>query len=615
MKYLHFSIIFVFVLNVFCQQSGHASTFLHSIQPFASNSSLHLPVGRGRSTLFQWPNDQILPDQTAEIFLLAEGLMELGRMAQSNREVGHSVRELGHLLISGFYDDPNNYTSYGPIRTPYMNTALAITELELDNLLLTIFTNNVQSFLSDIRTILQNAQPASLPPMTDVSDGHLRPYFDHLRGNFLVPVRDEILQNPYLSDHTVLIIEDSFGTYMEAIDQLQVELENALTRHNADGQPNTYSHILTGVESAYHQFFDRFSWSENANIQQLKASATEQVQTGNERLNTLSIRTHNHLAPLGESITDIYRGAFYMQVLLKQHVADHYRRKADQEAWWGNFTKEDWFGVKDFARKGTFSLLSSGFQLGVHTNRWLQNQVAQPLFDMAQEFHNRPYSTLLLEHADTLNASLPQIALIISTHLIHNLEALLEPSYAYDSLHNILGSEVQNRFFTDQSHLPGIELSNIGMVRDGYRIAFSRVSDYNTLTNGETLGTAMSVLTERLNGLTTFEDREGQKDDLLFSLLNKSLSLLGMRTLEKSEDVYVETHPVSFFRPFYREQNQGREDHLRAWSYLQNRGFWQQQATDLECLGDEERDSEQAVQQGYFAIPDRLVLGEQAFFH
>ena len=174
------------------------------------------------------------------------------------------------------------------------------------------------------------------------------------------------------------------------------------------------------------------------------------------------------------------------------------------------------------------------------------------LRNVAYNAENIIHSFILIEHGNKLNEYLPQIPGLVAPLLGGALEEQTHPDNVYNAVHNVATETAQELIFGNKETLPGIELSDIAMIKEGQQIRFSQGS---LMTSGTTLGTAMSALMERLKGLETFEDisEDENKDyQLLFSLLNKSITMIGAKRFIPIEGIYRIDYPVTFFRPIWR---------------------------------------------------------------
>ena len=210
--------------------------------------------------------------------------------------------------------------------------------------------------------------------------------------------------------------------------------------------------------------------------------------------------------------------------------------------------------------------------------------------------------TILEELANGINNILPSVPTMIKNIIISEIEGNIDPDNIYNVVFNEARGQARYKIFKNKATLPGVEFSNVKMVRESNDvISFSIDEDSSLITDGLTLGTAMSAVAERLKQIEIFEAElynESKNYQPLFSLFNKSLIMVGHHQLVNKNDdrkTYGEVVPTSFFRPFYFTGNQTREDSVNPYNYY----------------GDED---DGKTQPGYFAIPERLVLEEGKAF-
>ena len=92
------------ILSLSCQKSALEKS-VNPIDAIGSDPvTFNIPEGINISVDI---SSDGLPDHTADIFLLAEGLIELGRL--SDRDF---FTRLGHGVMWNFYEEERNYTSY-----------------------------------------------------------------------------------------------------------------------------------------------------------------------------------------------------------------------------------------------------------------------------------------------------------------------------------------------------------------------------------------------------------------------------------------------------------------------------------------------------------------------
>ena len=198
--------------------------------------------------------------------------------------------------------------------------------------------------------------------------------------------------------------------------------------------------------------------------------------------------------------------------------------------------------------------------------------------------------------ANGINNYLPQVPIMIQNTIISEIEKKIDLDNIYNTIYSEARGQAKQKIFKDRATLPGVELSNVKMERGvNDRILFTVDESSTLVTNGLTLGTAMSALAERLQQVEIYEKNtydDSKNYQLLFSLFNKSLSMVGhyqFLNVNGDEKTYEETIPTSFFRPLHITANQTKEDSVNPYNYY----------------GDEDDGKTQA---GYFAIPERLVL-------
>ena len=621
------------------------------------------------STSFLLENyDDRLPHNTSEIFLFAEGLMELGRISRAtdfdNVEQPNFLTALGHKVITSFYDESDNYMSYGPRRTPYIQAALFITEMQQDELLLTKFKEQTEPRITDIQNVVSQMPLNPLRPleenrvhalshlqflnempfpilMGNIEDYSLSYYFDEIRDRFLRNIHDEIREQiPDISETLVesvrATIEEEYidllygleNDLQRALDEVRVRLRNS-PLFQIDQQvgpsvipPSSIDEILTPLETVYNDFLDAFlTGYQNQVLQDFKNVVEREIANGYIALNSdLAKNTARFL------IIDFPRLKNQLDTASNEELIEELTRitrEYGMEAQLINWARR--YGITDAFTRVELELSLPRTWFPAFRSQVISSFVPDPeqilsyiidyirphLRNVAVYVDDLIYTIILMRHADALNSFLPQIPEMVGNVLAATLEERIQPVNVYDAVHDIAEEKAQEIAFQGRDWLPGIELSNVAMKNDGSIIFFEREGDA-LITNGTTLGTAMSVLTERFKGINTFEDNfedENKTNQLLFSLFNKSVRLIGIDTFVKSDqDFYIHHAPTTFFRPIWREQHQTQQDNLIINDYNNTEGEDSEVDLAPEYCPLEESMDEQSTQDGYFAIPDRLVL-------
>lgn len=559
---------------------------------------------------FPFYGENILPQNTAEIFLWAEGLVALGDQSD------HAFfTDLGHHIIDQFYETPDNYTSYRPLRTPYIQSALAITELERDHFLLNKMADQIAPVIPLIEEKVSAFDLQSCNPLSDDyvvilfqnHDYNLDCYFNKIKDEFLRNIHDEISQIPNISDALVSSVRDTIeNEYIPLLDNFQFDVENALLQvrqrymqspliqTDLEFDPQVVNQILTPLAIAYNNFLDEFLQNTDAQeLKDFKDFVNGEIQRGHERLVTAKSKIVSGISakmPLAQVFLDVISHLSDVNAAVSgafNKAAQHY---GQDESNWDDFF---WSGVS----------WASG-----HLERFYRNSSSGASFlsDIASKANDLIYRIVLIEHANGLNTFLPQIPKMVASVLVPVLEEKMDPINVYDSIHDVAEEKAIELAFHEKPSLPGIEFSNVAIKAENQGLAFFRNKD-DLITNGVTLGTAMSAVMERLKGLERSMREEGlseneinknkkQSYQLLFSLFNKSIRLIGFKTFIKSEQGdYIYFQPQAFFRPIWREQYQDKTDNLRVDDYFGD--YYAQDSS-----------GNWTTQQGYFAIPDYIVL-------
>ena len=183
--------------------------------------------------------------------------MDLGRLSQVDFPLQESMSshsrfltELGHKMLSKFYDTPGNYTSYGPEYTPYIQAALYITEVEEDQFLFHNLVDQMAPLINSSEDVIANMPIEQCHFLTDevpaILHGEIEKYnldchFDRIR-DFLQNIDNEIQDRiPGASESLInsirSVTEGEYingeyieGEYMVLLDHFQSNVNLALNR-------------------------------------------------------------------------------------------------------------------------------------------------------------------------------------------------------------------------------------------------------------------------------------------------------------------------------------------------------------------------------------------------
>ena len=538
------------ILHLSCQQSPLEKEIEHIEVPINPITISMPSLEKEQGHLFG-PSDidsNILLDKTADIFLFSEGLMELGVL--SNEKY---FTELGHKVILSFYNHSDNYTSYTVDRTPYVKVALGIKDITSND-------DDYQSHSHDHNKKLGEKTIAT---------------------QFVEPFESAIvyLQHKFDNNEGLQISEGM--TINEILEQILNFLDQISESINSDS-------IYTETEINKEEEYKRENNAKTIANDVIKEFKKEIINVLQEQI--IAIISNNNLDNLDrlEKLKEIFE-LLDIEELSKQI--------SDTETFLKIFLEQDWDN---------------------YFNQWLESSIpADPLFilksltsaikskisfninTLMDDYLNNP--SLIQEGIQkALYEFLSKEPMRIENIIISYLENRIDEKNIYDSIHEEAKNQAKDMIFKDKETLPGIEFSNIQIMKEDNNIVFS-TPDHSRITDGVTLGTAMSVLAERLNQFETFEkdlyDRYNNHQ-LLFSLFNKSLSIVGHYTKDVKYDsegrpFYGEVLPLSFFRPLIAT-NQGRDENINIYNYYDQ--------------------NDRNTQRGYFAIPDKIILEkDQAF--
>lgn len=575
--------------------------------------TLELPISYQQVSFFQWPEDGILSNNTSEIFLLAEGLIELGLMSPPNSLSYRILTETGHHLISRFYDKPHHYTNYSSLRTPYMQVALGFTELDNDLLLFHQIRDQVIQALPQVRATLSQIQLPRLIIVPDASFYELDPYFDHIRTGFLRPAYNALSQNSSLPSLLISNIQGLLDASSYILDQLQHDLETAFHQQDTSWTNNEdiLESLLQRVEGAYHTFFDRLAYhlTSTESLTQAKILISNHLQARYEQRQSL-VESIVGL-PFGTPFLSLMeRGA---RVISRKSMKGAERFSATRDHFISEALQTEWSFEKLYQAGRAMQLI-----YGVH-DLYQISRLANFIADATDS--DVLATQIFLEQAQAINAFLPQIPRVVTDVLIAHLSDYNDANHLYDNLHSFASDQIQDLVFKEKPRLPGIEFSNARLVQSyGQQVRFTSAQDYDemTMTNGITFGTAISALMARLRSERHLESTSFDEDtsnQLLFSLMNKSLRMMGYKTLVKSDQgVYTPRYPRSFLWSIPRETG----DTLLDNSIMSNEFLFGQNGLsvdDTEHLSlpcSSTSDEGQALS-AYLAIPDQVFLNPGPF--
>lgn len=545
--------ICLFVLSLSCQQSPLEEGIEYT-ETSISPVTINMPsLEQGQGHLFKWSDTDsvILLDKTADIFLFSEGLMELGTLSDERY-----FTELGHKVISSFYSHSGNYTSYTPERTHYVKIALGIKDV-----------------------IIPEGHPR------EHEHDHNVPLEDAIAVQYAEPVRDAITYLQYKFDNSVGLELMNTDSTSDAIINRVLDFLNMISDSISLDILRPSIEIEDGAGNVLQINTDAIELADNAINEVTEAINTLRVRfmaiIGNDELTVI-----DRLESLKEIFEPLGIGGISEEIDRKKIFLEEAQRldiNANVNQW---ILQEIFDSTRSPLRQSLYSSLSL-----------LVSKI--DLNQLGDDFLNDP--SLVEEGiAQALNDLLSERPDIIRDVVISSLESTISAENIYDSIHREATTQAEEMIFKGKERLPGIEFSHVQMVRDETGIVFSLDSDTgdSRVTNGVTLGTAMSVLAERLKQLETFEEDlydEYNNHQLLFSLFNKSLSMVGHYIKDGPEGtIYEEVIPTSFFRPLVRQADQGRDASINIYNY-----------NDL---------GNPKTQKGYFAIPDKIVLKENQAF-
>ena len=560
------------VLNLSCQKS----VIEKSVNPIDAIDSIpitfNIPEGVHISAD---TSSDVLLDHTADIFLFAEGLIELGRL--SDKEF---FTELGHRVMFKFYEDENNYTSYSFCDgssnyneacdenefynndIPYLGVAVGIKDIVKYNLNYLEEEHKLPSYGShdhpdcDPKKHGESCDPTKHTIAETISglySSSMNEIKDYIEGSQLFESRnlesiDTSLAgvNPGSDPNPTLILERCF----EAVKGFLEEIIISISEDDSDISQEVRDGAVNAIQAAEVKIITLQAHLDVA----IENKSSEEIVNafelffGIESINDITCpedtsSTEIGIDPLCES-RDLVIGLQELNNLSGT---------------------ADWFGWQSWLEVIGGGDILEGLVNGV-------------------------------------NNILPKVPSMIKDMVISEIEKTIDPDNIYNTIYSEARRLAQQKIFKDRVTLPGVELSNVKMERSvGDIISFSVDEDSQITTDGLTLGTAMSALMERLKQMETYEKSTydvSRNYQLLFSLFNKSLSIVGhYQFINRSGDgkTYEEVIPISFFRPFRIAVNQTKEDSVNPYNYY----------------GDEDDGKTQA---GYFAIPERLILeSERAF--
>ena len=553
-------IILLSILNLSCQRSVLEKPVnpINTIE--FSSLTFNMPPLEGINMSTDTSSD-ILFDHTADIFLFSEGLIELGRL--SDREF---FTELGHRVISRFYANSNNYTSYSFCD----NSSNYDDESPCDE---------NESYNNDIPYIgvAFGVKDVAKHDPNFLKEEHELPSYDehsHLDCDPKKHGLEECDPNEYLTSSTIAgLYSSTMRGVRDYIENSQIfgsleSIDSALARVNSDPEL-----LLTKCFEATGGFLEETISS----ILEDTSDIPLEVKSG----------AINAMRAVEEKIADLQSN---LDVAIEQESSQGIVN-----------TFELFFGIKDIN-----SILCSEDTASVDAHPLCEsmdlviNLQTLDNLNMVQNFIGWFRGTILEELANGINGILPSIPAMIKNIIISEIERDIDPDNVYNVVFNEARGQAGYKIFKDKATLPGVEFSNVKMMRETDDIiSFSVDEDSPLITNGSTLGTAMSALAERLKQMETFEAslyNESKNYQPLFSLFNKSLSMVGhyqLQLVNTNGDgiTYREVVPTSFFRPLRFTARQTREESVNPYNYY----------------GDE---NDGKTQPGYFAIPERLILEE-----
>ena len=518
-------------------------------------------------------SSNVLLDHTADIFLFAEGLIELGHLSDEE-----FFTELGHGVMLKFYENKKNYTSYSfcdnsshqedqfPCREdevynndiPYIGVALGVKDVAKHDSTYLHEEHNRSSYGEHHHADCDpNKHGEECDPNQHLTSETIAGlYFSSMKG-----VRDYIAN--------VLLFERT----LESIDP-------SLAKVGTDSDPDPLL-ILEKCFEVVQEFFE-----------EIMSSIEDDTEVSVEIRDGVS----SAIKEAREKIIVDFQG--------------NLNRAIEQENKEGIINVfEDFFGIEDIDAISCPEDTSST-DINIHPlceSKELVEEL-QRLGELGSwslgvtTWLGWSYGGILEKLANGINNYLPQVPRVIQNMIISQIEGQIHPDNIYNTIYSEAKQQAKQKIFKDKATLPGVEFSNVKMVREPNDIiSFSIDEDSSPITNGLTLGTSMSALAERLKQMETYE---GETYDIssnyqpLFSLFNKSLSMVGhYQLLNTNGDgiTYKEFIPVSFFRPLRMTTDQTKEDSVNPYNYY----------------GDED---DGKTQPGYFAIPERVILKDGTAF-
>ena len=488
------------------------------------------------------------------------------------------LQRWGHKVISSFYNYSDNYTSYTSERTHYVKIALGIKDI----------------FIPEGDPREHDHDHGSSYPESAISTQYKEPFDDAIV--YLQSMFDNI--NPTgLQINEGMTADEIIGQILDLLNQISNSINLDAQKasiylevsNNDECEEENDEIILDTQESPVCIEITNGECKEEIRPDAIKL-ARKTIDKIEEILEILQVRFNtiindNELNSI--NLLEALKGIF--EPLNIEGISEEIDRK-----------KSLLEGLSEI----DFNLLRPMIaEMIAEKIGWFGKQFFDPsginLNQLRDDFVNNP-SQVKEEVNEVLNNLLSEKPNIIRDIVISSLESSISAENIYDSIHKEATTYAKCLIFKNKNTLPGIEFSHVQMIRKGNDITFSldpNIED-SRITDGMTLGTAMSALAERLKQFETFEEDlydAYNNHQLLFSLFNKSLSMVGHYIKDDLEGtIYEEVLPTSFFRPLVRKKNQGRYESINIYNYY-----------DLK---------DDKTQPGYFAIPDKIILKEDQAF-
>ena len=453
-------------------------------------------------------SSNVLLDHTADIFLFAEGLIELGRLSDEE-----FFTELGHGVMLKFYEDKNNYTSYSFCdNSSHQEDQFPCSKDE-------VYNNDIPYI-----GVALGVKDVAKQDSTYLHEEHeqLPSYGEH---NHLDcdPNKhgEECDPNQYLTRETIAGLYSSSmkGTrdYIANVPLFESTLELPQDDQNLAVSFGVIQKFLEETISSIEEDPSDLSL-------EIKDGAISAIETVGEKIDTLRRKLNIAIVQRdNQGIIDAFEDFLGIEDIEDTSCPED--------------TPDLPEDIDPLCNSGLGNIITELKKL----SGWRSNLVNfMVLLEDIESLENpylnlrsvSVYETYVVEKlTSSINNFLPQVPTEIQRMIISQIEGQIHPDNVYNTIYSEAKQQAKQKIFKDKATLPGVEFSNVKMVRETNDIiSFSIDEDSSPITNGLTLGTSMSALAERLKQMETYE--RGTYDmssnyQPLFSLFNKSLSMVG----------------------------------------------------------------------------------------